>query len=119
MTISLDTVKRAIKMLNSAEVQMHKALDFNERNPIYSIQQEIIAFMTKEPCLSFMDIVKHFYHGGNEAELTEAWKILKAQGTIEVLQTPAGVSISPKQMLYKLSPEILPDDEAEPIDSLF
>jgi hypothetical protein len=112
MVIPLETVKRAIRLLNTAEVRMHEALQTAERNPIYQLQQDIIAFMRKEPLLSWSDVIKKFYYGGNELELKEAWKILAMQGIIEAVPN-GGSPTSNGKVYYTLSKETSVEEASE------
>lgn len=75
--ISLDTARRALAILDDAEVRMHYALNFGNRNPLHAIGRQIENYLIICKCpKSKVEILNEFGNDLRSAELDEVLQFL-------------------------------------------
>lgn len=77
-TISLDTARKALAVLDEIEVKMHYALNFGNRNPLFSIGKQIGNYLqlNRKP-MTKVEIMAAFGGDLREMELDEVLKYLR------------------------------------------
>lgn len=83
MVIGLETVQRALAVLDHVERKMHLALTFNARNPLAPISRNILAFLVQNCTASFDELFLEFSDDVNTLELNECLSYLVMQDKIK------------------------------------
>lgn len=91
MVLTLDDFKAAMKLLNTAEMDMHKALAVSTRNPLAAIAEQILKVIYINGTASGNKILAQCFDGGNAAEINEATKYL--MDTMQIEGTEKGYRI--------------------------
>ena len=69
--ISLETCKRAMAMLDEAELTMDKALNFDGENPLYRVSKKIIKYLIKHGPQTTDILLLEFFSDVKQEELNE------------------------------------------------
>lgn len=83
--ISAETCQRALNYLNGIEKNMHYALNFNNRNPLYNLAKKIETYLKKNGKQTFFDLLLEFGANLREAELTEIMLMLTNTGKVVII----------------------------------
>jgi hypothetical protein len=69
--ISLATCKRAMAMLDSTEMTMDKALNFDGENPLFRVSKKILKFLSKNGPQATDRLLLEFFSDVKQEELNE------------------------------------------------
>lgn len=76
LLITVDDYKKALIILDTVEMSMHKALGSKNRNPISTLANAILMQVKSEGPTGAKKILVTHYNGGNKAEIEEALSYL-------------------------------------------
>lgn len=83
LDITVDEVKRAIEILNTVEVKMHNALEFDGRNPLSKVAKKVVEFLKKNGPRTTEELIAVFYEDCSILQLKDVLQFLLTTKKIE------------------------------------
>jgi hypothetical protein len=117
MEISLETLIKAMDVLEEAEKKMHLALQVGSKNPLANIARKITAWFVareNEPA-SFKEILEVFYTDGKSSDIIEILQYMQSIQKMSRLPEDKAAKLPER---YQLNPQTLAADKLETASDL-
>lgn len=86
--ISLATTQRAFNRLSHAEMQMHKALEFEGKNPLAGTAKKLVRYIEKNGPQTTDGLLIEFYNDATQEQLNEILDYLRKTGKLILIDGP-------------------------------